>query len=182
MNSSRYSKQAVTMEDWEEIRRQYSPVVWATVYRILKNHDQALDCCQEVFLEAFERSEEDAVRNWPAFLRWLAVRRAIDRLRRVRRAAAHISRDFDVATCARGPEPCEEANFRELVERVRLETARLPGRQAEAFWLCCVEEMSYDEAAKQMNADTNYIGVLVHRARTRLRELLADLNPARIDH
>jgi DNA-directed RNA polymerase specialized sigma24 family protein len=63
------------MEDWEEVRRQYGPIVWATVYRIVRNRDQALDCCQEVFLEAFERSEADPVRDWPAFLRWLAVRR-----------------------------------------------------------------------------------------------------------
>jgi RNA polymerase sigma-70 factor (ECF subfamily) len=170
------------MEDWEEVRRQYGPIVWATVYRIVRNRDQALDCCQEVFLEAFERSEADPVRDWPAFLRWLAVRRALDRLRRVRRAAAHLSRDYDVAACARGPEPCEEAEFRELVERVRLETARLPKRQAEAFWLCCVEEMSYDEAAGQMGTDANSIGVLIHRARSRLRELLADLNPTRVDY
>ncbi|HVC95963.1 MAG TPA: sigma-70 family RNA polymerase sigma factor [Pirellulales bacterium] len=170
------------MDDWEEIRRQYSPIVWATVYRILRNRDQALDCSQEIFLEAFERSEENVVRDWPAFLRWLAVRRALDRLRRVRRAAVHLSRDCDVATCARGPEPWEEAEFRELVERVRLETARLPKRQAEAFWLCCVEEMSYHEAAKQMNTDANCIGVLIHRARSRLRELLADLNPTHIDY
>ncbi|MBS0202145.1 MAG: sigma-70 family RNA polymerase sigma factor [Planctomycetes bacterium] len=170
------------MEDWEEIRRQYGPIVWATVFRILRNRDQALDCCQEVFLEAFERSEEDVVRDWPAFLRWLAVRRALDRLRRVRRAAAHLSPDCDIATRARGPVPSEEAEFRELVERVRLETAKLPKRQAEAFWLCCVEETSYDEAAKQMNTDANCIGVLIHRARSRLRELLADLNPTRIDY
>lgn len=154
------------MEVWEAIRRQYSPIVWATVYRILKDRDQALDCCQEVFLEAFERSQDDVVRDWPAFLRWLAVRRAIDRLRRVRRADARVSRDFDVATCAGGPEPCEDAQFRELVERVRLEAARLPQRQAEAFWLCCVEEMSYQEAAKQMSTDANCIGVLVHRRRS----------------
>ena len=79
-----------------------------------------------------------------------------------------------------GPTPGEEAEFRELVERVRLEMARLPHRQAEAFWLCCVEGASYEEAAKQMETDANSIGVLIHRARAYLRKLLADLNPTRI--
>jgi RNA polymerase sigma factor (sigma-70 family) len=168
------------MENWEELRRNCGPLVWATVYRILKNREQALDCYQEVFREAIERSAKAAVEDWPAFLRWLAVRRALDRLRRDRRIAAHISRDYDVARFARGREPCEDAEFRELVERVRLEMARLPSRQAEAFWLCCVEELTYVEAAKQMGTDANGIGVLIHRARSRLRTFLADLKPTYI--
>lgn len=169
------------IDDWQEIRRQCGPLVWATVYRILRNHDQALDCVQEIFLEAFERSEEFVVEDWSAWLRWLAVRRALDRLRNERRAAAHISPDYDVTSCVGGPEPCAQAEFRELVDRVRLEMARLPDRQAEAFWLRCVEEMSYEEVAEQMGTDANSIGVLIHRARSRLRDLLADLNPSRVN-
>lgn len=165
------------MHDWEEIRRQCGRSVWAVVYRILKNHEEALDCCQEVFVEAFQRSRQDIVRDWPSFLRWLAVRRALDRLRKRQRAAVHIAPDGDVTCCAGGAEPCEAAEFRELVERVRLEMGRLPQRQAEAFWACCVEEISYAEAAEQMGADVNSIGVLIHRARSRLRQLLADLSP-----
>jgi RNA polymerase sigma-70 factor, ECF subfamily len=170
------------MHDWEDIRGQYGRLIWSTAYRILKKHDQALDCCQEVFLEAWQRSQEQVVRDWPSFLRWLAAHRALDRLRKRQRAAAYISPDSDITLCAGGPEPGEEVEFRELVERVRLEMGRLPDRQAEAFWLCCVEEMRYDAAARQMGTDVNSIGVLIHRARSRLRELLADLSPARVKH
>jgi RNA polymerase sigma factor (sigma-70 family) len=131
------------MEDCDEVRRKYAPLVWATVYRIVKHHDHAIDCCQEIFLEAIERSKREVVNDWPAFLRWLAVRRALDRLRRERRAATHVDPHYDVALHARGPEPCEEAEFRELAQRVRLEMALLPDRQAEAFWLCCVEQATY---------------------------------------
>lgn len=170
------------MQDWEDLRRRWYPLVWATVYRILKNHDQALDCCQDVFLEAFERSQKQPVHDWPGFLRWLAVRRALDRLRKVRRAAAHLNGANEIAILDRGHEPHEEAEFRELVERVRLEMARLPPRQAEAFWLCRVEEMSYADAAQQLNTDANSIGVLVHRARARLREYLSDLRPTQAEN
>jgi len=167
------------MHDWEEIRRQCGQLVWAAAYRILKNHDQALDCCQEVFLEAFERSQREIVRDWPSFSRWLAVHRALDRLRKGQRASERISTDSDVTRIAGGTEPFAEIEFRELVERVRLEMARLPLKQAEAFWSCCIEEMSYADAASQMGIDVNSVGVLIHRARSRLRELLADLSPTR---
>ena len=168
------------MDEWDGIRQDCAPLGWATVYRILKDSDRALDCCQEVFLEALQRSKKAVVDDWPAFLRWLAVRRALDRLRSDRRTAARFSADYDVEIVAGGPQPSEDVEFRELVNRVRVEMARLPGRQAEAFWLCCVEEMTYDQAASQMGTDANSVGVLIHRARTRLRKLLADLNATRV--
>jgi RNA polymerase sigma factor (sigma-70 family) len=168
------------MHDWHEIRQRYGPLVWSTVYRIVKRHDQALDCYQDVFLEAIERIEERPVKNWPALLRWLAVRRSLDRLRKERRAAAHIDSFDEGALHSDGLEPSSDAEFEELVERVRLEMARLPDRQAEAFWLRCVEEISYAEIAKQMELDVSAVGVLIHRARNRLRDLLTDLNPTRV--
>ena len=167
------------MHDWHEIRQRYGPLVWSTVYRIVKRHDQALDCYQDVFVEAMERSEEQPVRSWPALLRWLAVRRALDRLRKEQRAASHIDSFDESRLQSDGMEPSGAAEFGELVERVRLEMARLPDRQAEAFWLRCVEEISYAEIAKQLEVDVNAVGVLIHRARNRLRDLLADLNPTR---
>ena len=139
--------------DWDKIRQDCGPLVWATVYRILKNRDKALDCCQEVFLEAIKRSRKAVVDDWPAFLRWLAVRRALDWLHRERRAAANLAADYDIAAFVRGPRASADAEFRELVDRVGLELTRLPERQAEAFWLCCVEEMSYAEAAHQMGTE-----------------------------
>ena len=50
-------------------------------------------------------------------------------------------------------------------------------QQAEAFWLQCVEEMSQAEIGRQLGVNGNAVGVLVHRARMRLRQALAELNP-----
>jgi RNA polymerase sigma factor (sigma-70 family) len=169
------------MHDWQEVRRQYGRVVFGAVYRILKRHDEALDCYQEVFLEAFQQCGDRSVRNWAALLRWLAVRRALDRLRKERRAATRLDAGEDTALLPAGrADPSAELEFRELVDRVRLEVARLPERQAEAFWLHCVEELSNEEVAEQLGTDAKTVAVLVHRARAGLRNMLADLNPARI--
>ncbi len=171
------------MHDWEDIRQRYGTLIFSAAYRILKRQDQALDCYQEVFLEAFKQCEERPVRNWPALLRWMVVRRALDRLRKEHRIAARVDSDKDTLLLpAAGESPGDEIEFRELVDRVRDEVARLPERQGEAFWLRCVEQLSAAEVAEQLGTDANAIGVLVHRARARLREVLADVNPARVEH
>jgi RNA polymerase sigma factor (sigma-70 family) len=62
------------------------------------------------------------------------------------------------------------------MELVRHELTKLPPRQAEAFWLACVEEMTYEDVGRQLGVDTSTVGVLVHRARLRLRAVLTDHN------
>ena len=170
------------MHDWPQIHERYGPLVWKTVYRILRDHAEALDCFQEVFAEVLERSPSRRVRDWPAFLRWLAVRRALDRLRKRRADARQVAFECDVATLpADSPGPDALAEWNELLERVRDELVRLPRQQAEAFWLRCIEEMSQAEIGQHLGVSTNAVGVLVHRARQRLRQSLAELNSVKRD-
>ena len=168
------------MEDWERIREQYGPLVWKTVYKILGNHTESLDCFQDVFAELLERSTPMAVRDWPALLRWLAVRRALDRLRKRAAEAKRMAGDDDITTVSSAlPAPDTHAIWNELMERVRYEASCLPRQQAEAFWLQCVEEMNQEEIGQHLGVSANAVGVLVHRARQRLRQSLADLNPVK---
>ena len=169
------------MHDWKEIRQRHGSLVFGVASRILKHHDQALDCVQEVFLEAFQHCPQHPVENWSALLRWISVRRALDRLRKQRRFADRFDTDHDAALLpAVERHPSDELEFQELIDRVRREVTRLPDRQGEAFWLRCVEQRSSAEVAEQLGTDANAIGVLVHRARMRLRELLADVNPLHV--
>jgi RNA polymerase sigma factor (sigma-70 family) len=161
------------MNNLEEIRSQHGRLVWNTVYRILQDHADALDCYQDVFCEVIERASWEAVANWPGYLRWLATRRAIDRLRSNRRRQGRFN-SGDVAL-AQSPAagPSETAHLNELASRVRCELTKLPQRQAEAFWLHCVEEMTYEEVGRQLGVETSTVGVLIHRAKLRLRKVLA---------
>jgi RNA polymerase sigma-70 factor, ECF subfamily len=169
----------IGMEDWTDFHAQHSPLVWTTVYRILDNHAEALDCCQDLFAELIAQHRSESVRNWPAFLKWLATRRAIDRLRRRRVEGTQFQTDSDicnVSTTAFTPD--ERAISNELQERIKYELGKLPEQQAEAFWLFSIEQLSYAEIAQQLGSNVNQVGVLVHRARHKLRTYLADLVPA----
>jgi len=168
------------MPDWQQIREQHGPVVWAAAYRILGNHAEASDCFQDVFAEVLERSSPDEVHDWPAYLRWLAAKRALNRLRKRRTEAERHSTAIELATLPTASlGPAVQAEWNELFERVRNEVARLPAQQGLAFWLRCIEQLSYAEIGQQLKLDANTVGVLVHRARTHLRHVLADLNPVK---
>ena len=165
--------------DWDELCRVHGPMVWSTVFRVLNDHAAALDCYQDVFLEAYQQTRGRRVNDWPSLLRWYSVRRAIDHLRRRRRAASlGIASGDAVERIACQDVTSQVAQLNELMDRLCEELAKLPDRQATAFWLRCVEERSYAEIAGQMETNANEVGVLIHRARQQLREALSDLKPS----
>jgi RNA polymerase sigma-70 factor (ECF subfamily) len=61
-----------------------------------------------------------------------------------------------------------------LSERLRQALAKLPERQAEAFYLFAIDGWTHREIAAQLQMTENTVGVNIHRARTKLLELLED--------
>jgi RNA polymerase sigma-70 factor (ECF subfamily) len=143
---------------------------------LLGNRADADEVFQEAFLAALEVSRRQPVRRWHALLTHLAAARAVDRLRRRRRYEA--VPDWD-AVVGPGAPPARAAEEAELSEWLRDALARIPTQQAEAFCLHCLEGWSYREIARQTGATTDAVGVLLHRARQRLRELLAPFETPR---
>jgi RNA polymerase sigma factor (sigma-70 family) len=146
--------------------------VWSVAWRILNHHADALDCAQEVFVEAFERSQTTPINNWAGFLRWLTTHRALDVARSRRRT--HATDSIDLVIQAEPDATDQRLAFQELAQRVRHELENVSQSQATAFWLVCVEEMSYRDVAVNMQIEVNAVGVLVHRAREHLKKAFAD--------
>lgn len=163
-------------DQWKSISETHGPLVWRVVFKILQTHSESEDCFQDVMIEAYERSKSDSIRNWPAYLKWLAVRRSIDRLRKIQRDRERIDGSQDVEMVIKHHSSTSTSiEMRELQIRLKAELALLPEQQAEAFWLRFIEELSYSEIAEQLNTSTQTVGVLIHRARTKVREAIADL-------
>jgi RNA polymerase sigma-70 factor (ECF subfamily) len=161
------------MHDWPKIVTRHKAVVWQTAYRLLGNHADAADCLQETFVAAMEVSRKQRVRNWAGLLQQLATRRALDRLRqRKRRADRHDDlADWSTVACS-NPGPAQDAEEAELAAMLRRALAQLPAQQAEVFSLRQLNELSYREIGEQLGIEVNEVGVLLHRARTRLKVLL----------
>ena len=162
------------MADWQSIVKKHTPMVWQTAYRLLGNEADAGDCLQETFVSALAVAQREPVRNWAALLRHLATNRGLDCLRARVRRNEHYGTNPEAATAvADNPGPRQMAQEQELRSQLRLALAELPPDQAEAFCLRFLEDMSYRAIARRMQINTNAVGVLLHRARKRLRELLA---------
>jgi RNA polymerase sigma-70 factor (ECF subfamily) len=165
--------------NWSEIVQQHGPLVWTTVYRLLRHDADAADCFQRTFLSALVLSRSQTVRNWPGLLRRLGTARALEalrhRLRQARRLRPLLAED---AASSATPEPDQAALDRELSDRLREALAELDGRQAQVFCLVCLDGLSYAETAEQLGLTVSHVGVLLNRARTDLRERMRGHEPA----
>lgn len=162
------------MATWSEIVGRHSALIWRTAYRLLGNHADAADCFQEAFLAAVELSRRQRVRNWPGLLQQLATRRALDQLRsRAARGRLAGSPPDWTAVASPNPGPAQEVEAAELAASLRAALADLPAQQAEVFCMRLLSDLSYRDIAKLLGLSTSAVGVLLHRARSRLREILS---------
>lgn len=160
--------------DWNTIVNENRRQVWRTSYRLLGNDADAADCFQETFISALKVAQRQVVRNWPAMLHCLATTRALDRLRqRMRQKGRFETIPEWSAVNSNQPEPAQYAQAAELSERLRQALTKLPQKQSQVFCLRFLEDLSYRQIAGQLDMKTDAVGVLLQRARGRLRDLLA---------
>lgn len=169
------------MPDWREILSRDGPAAWRTSYRLLGNRADADECFQEACLAALEVSRREEVHNWQGLLQRLAVARSVDRLRVRKRARLQTSAaDLQQVKDSSSPSS-QDVEDAELASELRRALGRIPPRQAEAFCLHYVEDCSYQEIAQSLRISTDAVGVLIHRARKQLRELLAESHESRAE-
>ena len=162
------------VHDWQAVVNDHGPAVWQTAYRLLGNHADAADCFQEAFAGALEISRHQEVRNIAGLLVQLATTRAIDRLRQKTRQNRHQA-DAPAWEEALSPDagPVDHAQTGELADHLRQAIGRLPPQEAKVFCLRHLSEMSYRQIARELNVNISVVGVSLHRAKARLREVLA---------
>ncbi len=151
-------------------------MVFATAYRILGVAEDAEDVLQDVFLKLmgsrFSRPDINAVRDWGAWLRVATTRRAVDVLRRNRKREYNAGENIDLVQAPSSANPRNTAIRREKAKRLREALATLPKRDARVFALRYFEDFSYQQIAECMKMKENAVGVVLHRARERLRTIL----------
>ena len=167
---------AIGMDDWDQILAEHAASVWRTAYRLLGSTADADECMQDAFVSAVRVGSREKVRDWGALLRRLATTRSLDRLRRRLAQKARVSEGIDwEGVPSGGDAPDAPAQRAELSDCLRRALGRLPPEQAQVFCLRHTEEMSYEEIADQVQVSVNSVGVILYRARERLRALLKDL-------
>jgi RNA polymerase sigma factor (sigma-70 family) len=165
--------------DWSQIVQQHGPMVWTTVYRLLRHDADAADCFQRTFLSALVLSRTETIRNWPGLLRRLGTARALESLRQRLRQAQRVRPLLaEVPEPSSTPEPDQAAAVSEFSDHLRAALAQLDARQAQVFCLACLDGLSYTEIAEQLGLTVSHVGVLLTRARVGLRARLRSHEPA----
>jgi RNA polymerase sigma-70 factor (ECF subfamily) len=163
----------VQVHDWNRITEEHASVVWQTAYRLLHNQADAADCFQETFMAAFELTQRQHVHNIRGLLLRLATTRSIDRLRqRSRRSRQESDCDDWPHLPSAQPGPDAEAQSQELAARLRVAIGQLPPQEAKVFCLRYFNDLSYREIARELGVKTGAAGVLLHRAKGKLRQWL----------
>ena len=169
--------------NWETILSRDGPGAWRVAYRILGNRSDADDCLQEAMLGAVRLAQREPVANWAALLKRLSAARAVDRLRQRFRTNRREFGDV-VLDDFQGPpaDPSISLQDKELQSRLRSCLAQISDDQAQAFCLCCLDDWTYKEAAEHLGISVQAVGVLVHRARQKLKQLFHTETIAARDH
>jgi len=163
--------------DWKTILERDGPTAWRAAYRLLGNAADAEDCLQDAVLAAMQLSRREPIANWRALLTRLTSTRAMDQLRQRYRSRMNNNVDDQVPAIADPRDPGDTAQLDELRSHLRIALTHLSQEQATAFCLCALEGWTYTDAGEQLQTPASTIGVLVHRARQQLRELLQNFDP-----
>ena len=158
----------------QECIRAYGDLVWSLARRLLRNHADAEDAVQEVFIDLWNSAAryDRKVASEVAFVSTIARRRLIDRLRAQGRRPGMDSLDDEEAGESRQPfvlPQVEEESDVAVVERVLADMDPEHGR---ILALSLYEGYSHSEIAEKLNIPLGTVKTRVRRGLIHIRAQL----------
>jgi RNA polymerase sigma-70 factor (ECF subfamily) len=160
----------------ESLFREHYDQIYRTAYRVTGSASDAEDVLQTVFLRLARREDEIDLSPSPgAYLRRAAINASLD-LVRSRAIAKPVSLEDVEAELKTNPSlsPAAQHEDRELRRLVQQAVTRLGATASEMFVLRYFEGYGNREIAEMLNTSQMVVGVVLHRARTRLRKEIGE--------
>ena len=156
----------------ETLFRAHSDRVFRTAHRITGSPADAEDVLQTVFLRLVKGKETyDLSENAEAYLSRAAINASLDLMRSRGRAKSVGLGDVDAESLeSRFRSPEAEHADRELQTLIRQAVAGLGKTAGEMFVLRYYEGYNNQEIAQMLDTSQMVVGVVLHRARTKLRK------------
>lgn len=173
-------------EAFDVLVTRHSGDIYALLYRLTENPEEASDLTQETFLSAFRSIRKfrgDAeLKTW---LFRIAINESRNRFRwwKRRKRESTISLDASLGDTGRpvyeiipsnSASPEDDVLSRERKDALENALRSLPEIFREAIILCDVEGLTYDEAARTLNVNIGTIKSRIARGREELRKRLKD--------
>ena len=171
------------LEAYDELVRRYQERIYATIYHMTSNHEDANDLAQESFIKAFQALK--TFKGGSSFYTWLyriAVNKTINFLKQ-RKNRVHMSlddldfnaeHDPDLVAFVSDKTPRREAGLAELQEKLNAAMLKLSEPHRLVVVLHDVQGLSHDEIAKIMDCNVGTVRSRLFYARQQLQGFLAD--------
>lgn len=171
------------MSAYDELVRLYQERIYATIYHMTSNHEDANDLAQETFIKAFQALK--SFKGDSSFFTWvyrIAVNKTINFLKQ-RRNRTHMSlndldfnaeHDPDLVALISDKNPRREVNLTELQEKLNAAMQKLSDVHRLVVTLHDVQGLSHEEIGKIMDCNTGTVRSRLFYARQQLQAYLSD--------
>jgi RNA polymerase sigma factor (sigma-70 family) len=168
---------------YDELIQRYQQRIYATVYHMTSNHEDANDLAQDSFIKAFQALK--SFKGGSSFYTWLyriAVNKTINFLKQ-RKNRVHMSLndlDFntennpDLVALISDKTPRRDAGLKELSEKLNAALLKLSEPHRLVMVLHDVQGLSHEEVAEVMDCNIGTVRSRLFYARQQMQSLLTD--------
>jgi RNA polymerase sigma-70 factor, ECF subfamily len=168
---------------YDELVRRYQERIYATIYHMTSNHEDANDLAQEAFIKAFHALK--SFKGGSSFYTWvyrIAVNKTINFLKQRKNKAQmslddvdfNAEHDPDLVALISEKTPRREINLAELQQKLNAAMQKLSEPHRLVVTLHDVQGLSHDEIAKIMNCNIGTVRSRLFYARQQLQAYLSD--------
>jgi RNA polymerase sigma-70 factor, ECF subfamily len=171
------------LKAYDELVKRYQERIYATIYHMTSNHEDANDLAQEAFIKAFQALK--SFKGGSSFYTWLyriAVNKTINFLKQ-RKNRTHMSlndidfnaeHDPDLVALISDQTPRRAAGLTELQEKLNEALLKLSEPHRLVVVMHDVQGLSHEEIADAMNCNIGTVRSRLFYARQQLQGHLAD--------
>jgi len=168
---------------YDELVRRYQERIYATIYHMTSNHEDANDLAQEAFIKAFHALK--SFKGGSSFYTWvyrIAVNKTINFLKQ-RKNKAQLSlddldfnaeHDPDLVALISDKTPRRDINLAELQEKLNSAMQKLSEPHRLVVTLHDVQGLSHEEIARIMECNIGTVRSRLFYARQQLQAYLSD--------
>ncbi len=171
------------LEAYDDLVRRYQERIYATIYHMTANHEDANDLAQDTFIKAYQALK--SFKGGSSFYTWIyriAVNKTINFLKQ-RKNRSHMSlndldfnaeHDPDLLALVSDKTPRREANLNELQEKLNEALLKLSEPHRLVVTLHDVQGLAHDEIAEIMDCNIGTVRSRLFYARQQLQGYLSD--------
>ena len=168
---------------YDDLVRRYQERIYATIYHMTANHEDANDLAQEAFIKAFQALR--SFKGGSSFYTWvyrIAVNKTINFLKQRKNKAQmslddldlNAEHDPDLVALISDKTPRREVNLAELQEKLNAAMQKLSEPHRLVVTLHDVQGLSHEEIAEIMGCNIGTVRSRLFYARQQLQAYLSD--------